>query len=158
MHSKKYRQNKKKKPWYIRKHFGNSLDWEGSTLTLLCLFCNAILWKKAPGRNWIPRDRKNFIIAMVFNKRNSCIPEAVSLRKQEATWKRKLANNHHEQMIHLKKQKLCTSEVLALSPELDLKINSSGKCSKAVKRSQWGTSPELAPWLSPLGVLQEKKL
>lgn len=41
---------------------------------------------------------KNFIIAMVFNKRNSCITGAVSLRKQEAIWERKLANNHHEQM------------------------------------------------------------
>lgn len=48
---------------------------------------------------------KNFIIVMVFNKRNFCITEAVSLRKHEATWERKLANNHHEQMIHLKKQK-----------------------------------------------------
>lgn len=47
---------------------------------------------------------------------------------------------------------------LWLSPELALKINPSGKYSKAVKRSQWGTSPQLAPWLSPPGVLPKKKL
>lgn len=41
---------------------------------------------------------KNLIIIMVFNKRNCCITGAVSLRKQEATWERKLPNNHHEQM------------------------------------------------------------
>lgn len=61
-------------------------------------------------------------------------------------------------VFHLKKQKLCTSKILTLCPELALKINFSGKCLKAVKRSQWGTSPQLAPWLAPLGVLQEKKL
>lgn len=41
---------------------------------------------------------KNLIIVMVFNKRNSCTTGAVSHRKQEATWERKLANNHHEEM------------------------------------------------------------
>lgn len=143
-------------------HSGNSLNWGSSTLLAYFKSVMQCYGKRQQEEIQSLGTGQNLVITVVFIKRRSCITGAVSLRKKQATWERKLAKNpswtdeKRQYFTRRSKDYKCPSYLPWQPPELALKVNSSRKYSKALKRSQWGTSLQLAPWLSPPGVLLEK--
>jgi len=140
-------------------YLGNSPDWGSSTLLAYFKSVMQCYWKRQQEGIQSLGTENNLIITVVFIKRSSCITGAVSLRKKKQHGKANNPSWTDEKRWHFtwrSRDYVRQSYSHWQPPELALKVNSSRKCSKALKRFQWGTSLQLAPWLSPPWFLSER--